>query len=81
MAFAGPGDPTGKGRGFSFVKDTRKVGLVPKLLAYRVTTAHADLVCFGKLTNHDSCPQLWEDQQQSLNFLTYALDKWPCAVL
>lgn len=26
MAFAGPGDPTGKGRGFSFVKDTRKVG-------------------------------------------------------
>lgn len=25
MAFAGPGDPTGKGRGFSFVKDTRKV--------------------------------------------------------
>ena len=27
MAFAGPGDPTGKGRGFSFVKDTRKVSL------------------------------------------------------
>ena len=25
VAFAGPGDPTGKGRGFSFVKDTRRV--------------------------------------------------------
>ncbi|KAA6420012.1 MAG: transcription initiation factor subunit TAF1 [Trebouxia sp. A1-2] len=24
VAFAGPGDPTGKGRGFSFVKDTRR---------------------------------------------------------
>ena len=30
VAFAGPGDPTGKGRGFSFVKDTRKVHTVPK---------------------------------------------------
>jgi len=28
VAFAGPGDPTGKGRGFSFVKDTRRVSTV-----------------------------------------------------
>lgn len=36
MAYAGPGDPTGKGRGFSFVKDTRKVSLPfqPSLLMF-----------------------------------------------
>lgn len=44
MAFAGPGDPTGKGRGFSFVKDTRKVSLLQKLLADRGTLAVSALV-------------------------------------
>ena len=27
MALVGPGDPTGKGRGFSFTKDPRRVSL------------------------------------------------------
>ena len=40
MAFAGPGDPTGKGRGFSFVKDTRKVSSLIRssLLHHRSST-------------------------------------------
>ena len=37
VAFAGPGDPTGKGRGFSFVKDTRRVRPVSHALHSNLT--------------------------------------------
>ena len=44
MAFAGPGDPTGKGRGFSFVKDTRKVSLLIKAIS-AFTSSHSCRHC------------------------------------
>lgn len=48
--FAGQGDPTGKGRGFSFVKDTKRVGCSP----YEYSTQ-------GKVLLHALC-QHWFDR-------------------